>query len=422
MRDTTTVFVAEWVLPVVTPPVRGGWVAVRGGRVVALGALHDLDSALTSVATPDGVRPVRVDLGRVAVLPGLVNAHTHLELSWMRGRVGPDTSMPQWAGRLMSLRAQAGGDDPAAIAPAIAEMYASGTAVVGDVGNTLAARAPLGRGPLAGVSFREVIGFRPDDPVGLAERALEELAASDPPAGVRLSVAAHAPYSVHPEIFARFGQARRDGRARPVAVHLGESAEEVEFLQTGGGAWRAVLEQVGAWNGAWRPPGGSPVDYLARLGFLGPGCLAVHGVQLDLAELRRLAALEVTLVTCPRSNQWTGAGLPPVSWFYESGVRVAVGTDSAASADDLNMFAELAELHRLAPEVPPARLLQSATLDGAEALGLAADYGAIAPGRRAALIAVDLSARGADDVEDQLCSGIGPDAITWLDAASSASG
>ena len=422
MRDTTTVFVAEWVLPVVTPPIRGGWVAVGGGRVVACGVPEALDSALAPPATPGGVRPARVDLGRVAVLPGLVNAHAHLELSWMRGRVGPDTNMPRWAGRLMALRAEAGGDDPSAIAPAIAEMHASGTAAVGDVGNTSAGREALAQGPLAGVSFREVIGFRPTDPVGLAERVLEESSAVVRSAGIRASVAAHAPYSVHPAVFERIGRARREGRVRPVSVHLGESAEEVEFLRNGQGAWRTVLERVGAWNGAWRPPGASPVDYLIGLGFLGPGCLAVHGVQLGLADLQRLASIDVTLVTCPRSNRWTGAGVPPVARFYESGVRVAVGTDSVASVDDLNMFAELSELHRLAPGVPPARLLRSATLDGAEGLGLSAEYGSIEPGKRAALIAIDLSARGSNDVEATLCDGVDPDAITWLDTRSSSSG
>jgi cytosine/adenosine deaminase-related metal-dependent hydrolase len=118
-----------------------------------------------------------------------------------------------------------------------------------------------------------------------------------------------------------------------------------------------------------------------------------HGVQLEAAELARLAAAGATLVTCPRSNQWVGVGPPPVERFYASGVRVAVGTDSLASAPDLNVFSEIAELRRLAPSVPAPRLIESATRAGAEALGFGGELGAIAPGLRSALIAVDVPAR-----------------------------
>ena len=118
-------------------------------------------------------------------------------------------------------------------------------------------------------------------------------------------------------------------------------------------------------------------------------------------------------MTCPRSNMWTGAGTPPIERFYASGVRVAIGTDSLASVVDLNLFAELAAVRRLAPGVPAARILESATLQGADALGFAADYGSIEPGKRADLIAVRIP-RGLEDVEEYLLRGIEPDAIQWL--------
>jgi cytosine/adenosine deaminase-related metal-dependent hydrolase len=118
-------------------------------------------------------------------------------------------------------------------------------------------------------------------------------------------------------------------------------------------------------------------------------------------------------VTCPRSNQWTGAGVPPIDEFYASGVRVAIGTDSLASVPDLNPFAELSAVRRLAPHVPAAMLLSSATRHGAAALGFAADYGTIEPGKLADLIAVRLPDR-VDDVEEYLVGGIEPDQVSWL--------
>jgi len=146
---------------------------------------------------------------------------------------------------------------------------------------------------------------------------------------------------------------------------------------------------------------------------VGRHLLAVHGVQLTDADLARLAAAGATVVTCPRSNRWTGAGTPPIDRFYASGVRVAIGTDSLASVDDLSVFAELAAVRRLGPRVPASRLLDSATRQGAIALGFDADLGSIAPGKRAQLVAVRLPA-GVTDVEEYLVSGVPPEDISWV--------
>ena len=201
---------------------------------------------------------------------------------------------------------------------------------------------------------------------------------------------------------------------KPLSIHLGESAQEIDFLRDGTGEWRGLLEALGAWNPSWVVPGCGPVEYLDRLGMVNRDLLAVHGVQFTDAELSRLAAAGATVVTCPRSNRWTGAGVPPIDRFYASGVRVAIGTDSLASVGDLNLFAEMAEVRRLAPAVPAARILASATLAGAEALGFAAELGSIEPGKRAQLLAVRLPA-DVRDVEEYLLSGIEPGDIRWLD-------
>src|SRR5262249_2166296 len=153
----------------------------------------------------------------------------------------------------------------------------------------------------------------------------------------------------------------------------------------------------------------SPVEYLERIGFLDRRVLAVHGVHFDGDDLGRLRARGVTVVSCPRSNQHVGVGAPPLEAFYAMNVRVAFGTDSLASAPDLNLFSELAEARRLAPRVPARALLESATSRGAAALGFGEDYGTIEAGKRAPLIAVRVSPGRVDDVEEYLLSGIAPD-------------
>jgi cytosine/adenosine deaminase-related metal-dependent hydrolase len=293
-------------------------------------------------------------------------------------------------------------------------MVAAGTAVVGDITNTLVTSDPLVRSPLAGMVFYEIIRSIADDPKRHVDQALDALGQAAHSDRVRASLAAHAPYSVAPSVF-RAIRAAMSRLEPPCSVHLAESAEEVEFIRTGGGPWRSLKEELGAVDRSWKPPGCTPVEYLDRIEFLGPTVVAVHGVQMTDGDLRLLAARRATLVTCPRSNVHTGAGEPPIQRFYESGVRVAVGTDSLASVEDLNVFAELAAMRRIAPRVAASKLIDSATRQGAKALGFGADYGTIETGKRARLIAVDLPA-SCGDVEQYLVSGIQPSQIRWLHA------
>jgi cytosine/adenosine deaminase-related metal-dependent hydrolase len=400
---------AAWIVPIGESPIHNGWLAVDHGRVVALG------SAGKRVLV-DGAR--EVDLGDVAIMPGLVNAHTHLELSYLRDEVPPAPQFVAWIRDVMAARRQrpdpGGAEILDAIERALVEVVASGTAIVGDISNTLVTFAPLARSPLAGVLFYELIRFNAPDPAGLVERAVHDLEALTPTDKLRTSLAAHAPYSVAPLVFREIRRAIDRHPFTPVSVHLSESAEEVEFIRTGGGPWRALLEEIGSWDPAWVAPGGSPVQFLDESGFLDRRVLAVHGVQMSTSDLDRLVAHGATLVTCPRSNGHTGADAPPIEDFYNYGVNVAVGTDSLASAPDLNVFAELATLRALAPSVSAGALLDSATRQGARALGFDADYGTIEPGKVARLLAVAIPPDTAD-VEEYLVSGIEPSQIRWIE-------
>ena len=395
---------AAWVLPIAAAVIRRGWVLASGGRILACGP--------DSQESPSSESPVEtVDHGDAAILPGLVNAHTHLELSWMQGRVPPGDSMPAWAARLMALRRTVNSEPEGPIVDAVRQVRAAGTSLVGDVTNTLAAYDVLADSDLAGAVFRELLGFNTENPSQAVADARGQLDALLPIAWLRPSIVPHAPYSVSPGLFNAIVTAAGN---RPVSIHLGESREEIQFLRDGTGAWRELLGQLGVWNDAWRAPACGPVEYLERMGVVTDRLLAVHCTQMDDAELARLAGARSTIVACPRSNQWTGAGTPPIERFYASGARVAIGTDSLASVQDLNLFAELAAVRRLAPAVPAARLLASATIDGAAALGFAPEFGTIEPGKQADLIAVRVPPAVAD-VEEYLVSGIEPDAIRWLD-------
>jgi cytosine/adenosine deaminase-related metal-dependent hydrolase len=398
---------ARWILPIDAPPIADGWVDFEHGRIVRVGAGPRAGPA--------------EDLGDVAVLPALVNAHTHLELSWLAGRVPPAASMVEWIRRLIRERAHGPTGGPTGaeefVARAATALHASGTALIGDISNTLGAVSALDALGIGGVVFHELLGFNPPDPhtqvrdawarVTAAENRHREsvFESSAPRTDSRcrfsFSVVAHAPYSASPALFTEIA---RSAREAPLSVHLGESPEEIEFLHTGRGPFRELLEQLGVWTEAWQPPACGPVEYLRRLGYLQPGCLVVHGVHLTAKDRAMLRDTNAVLVTCPRSNAWVGAGLPPITRFYDEGLRVAIGTDSLASAASLSMFDELAELRRIAPEVAAGRLLESATRIGAEALGVP-DFGTIRPGQRAVFAVVEVP-RDVTDVEEYLVSGI----------------
>lgn len=403
-------FHADWVLPIVSPPIAHGCVTVADDRVIAVGTASD---PLPPIDVPSGdvLEVQNIRLGRVAIMPGLVNAHTHIELAWMWGKVPPRASFVAWVSDLMALRASATPDGTQAMTDAVVAMEEAGTAAVADISNTLASIEPIAHSRMQAVVFRELIGFGRPDPEAIVAQARAELDRRPPFPRIRLALAPHAPYSVSPGLF-RAIAADVASHGTVTSIHLGETPEELQFLQDGTGPFRDLLDRVRAWNPGWQPPKTGPVDYTAALGAITPRTLVVHGVQFTDPELATLARVGATLVTCPRSNVWVGVGDPPAARFYASGVRIAIGTDSLASASDLNLFNELATLHHLAPQVPAARLLTSATRDGALALGFP-DLGLIAPGASARLLAIDLP-ETVQDVETYLVEGIDPGQITWL--------
>ena len=337
----------------------------------------------------------------------------------MRGRIPDTDDFNGWIRRIIELKNEAQRQTEAvatAIDAAIREARAFGTTIVGDITNTFATSRPLKDHDMAAVVFHELLGFRSEDAASLMQEARARLHTEPASDRVRHTLAPHAPYSVSPALFGLIRSALQHDPFARSSVHLGESAAEIEFLKYGTGPYRTGLERMGKWDASWVFPQSGPVEYLDRMGFLDDRVLVVHGVHFGEAELKRLAAKGSTLVTCPRGNIRTGAGTPPIEDFFESGVRIAVGTDSLASVPDLNVFAELEEMRRLAPALPARLLIESATINGARALGFDADFGTIDSGKRDALIAVQLDGY-VPNAEEYLVSGVEASQISWIPAS-----
>ncbi|MFZ5449042.1 MAG: amidohydrolase family protein [Thermodesulfobacteriota bacterium] len=376
--------VSKWVLPVDQPPIRDGAVVVNGDRIGAVGLASEVLR---------GFKGLICEHGNGAILPGVINCHVHLEFSALAGRVSPQVRWEDWlAATLAAFGELIPAEVEAGVRRALETLRNGGTALVGEVTNTGTSWPFLKDGPLAYHLFYECLGFHLMEQFDLPEAfpffGTPEVA--DTPC---ISAAAHAPYSVSSALFKAVDH-WNTARMAPQMVHLAESRAELDFLTGGNDFFESLLKSRGRWVPDFQPPGVSPPSYLHRLEFLGPRTLAVHGVWLSAADCDLLAATGTWLVLCPRANRYTGAGLPPVPDLLESGVNLALGTDSLAGNWDLNLFGEMLWLRQNFPAYPGDLWLRLGTLNGAQALGREQEFGSLTPGKKAALGFLPLEGKG----------------------------
>jgi cytosine/adenosine deaminase-related metal-dependent hydrolase len=373
------------------PPLDGGWVCLRDGRITALGRRR-----------PSGPT---VDLGDAVIIPGLVNAHTHLEFSDTRSPLDAAGGLPAWIERVVGLR-RARGDDTrveegrvrAAIGAGLAESARAGVTAIGEIATTSPLDAYALPGPRVRV-FREALALA-NPAVQVALHRITSALGSRPAGAALLGISPHAPYSVAAPLGrAVVALARR--HALPVAMHIGESREEAALSAGGAGPFRDLLGRLGAWPLEQTPrllPAADWITLLARA----PRGMVVHGTFLpdDHVAMARLARHRdrLCMAVCPRTTQRLSGRLPPVAAFLAAGLRVAIGTDSRASNPDLSLLAECRVLVD-AGVVQPREALCMATRDGAWALGLERRCGLLAPGRPADLVILRPSAPHADPFE-----------------------
>lgn len=394
---STLVLRARWVMPVATPAIDGGYVAVFNGRIASVGA-----------SRPDGVIE---DLGDVVLMPGLVNAHTHLEFSDLAAPLGrAGTSLPEWIRLVIAERRRSDGDAAHAISAGLAESLAAGVTTVGEIATAPAGAYLASATRPTTVLLQEAIGFsaqRVDSVYADVER---RLMATPTPAGV----SPHAPYTVHPRLVERLvGLAA--ARQAPAAMHMAESQEELDLLATGMGAFRELLEERSMWDSGAIAAGLRPLDYLRMLS-AAPRALVIHGNYLAVDEIEFIAAWRETMsvVYCPRTHAWFGHPPYPLEAMLAAGIRVALGTDSRASNPDLSLLAEMRFAAKQFPSVASETWIRMATSHAADALGLGDQTGALAPGLRADLVALPWS--GGKAVDDVVYGSATPSAV-WVGGA-----
>lgn len=371
----------------------GDGAPVRDAVVVvdARGTVLDFGPADEVLPRSAGCEVLRA---RGLVLPGLVNAHTHLELSALRGRVPGGAGFVPWVEGLIGARTELDAEEEAeAIARAVRDLDAFGTAAVGEITNSLAAVHELARAGIGGCVFHEVFGLALEHvrrrAEGLEAELVERVGAWPTP-DLAYAPAPHTLYTTHLEVVAMLvGEARAKGRR--TSIHLLEHAGERRAIEEGDGPvvdWLEVRARTP--RAAMGMPRETVLDVARRAGALAPDVLLVHLTEARPDELARIAEARAPVVLCPRSNLFIGAKLPPLLAALAAGVEPALGTDSLASNTSLDVLAEVRALRDRFPSVAPARLLAMATWNGARALGRE-DLGRVAKGARPGLLHVDVA-------------------------------
>jgi len=373
---------AAWVLPIDRAPIADGAVLLGpDGRISAVGP----DAV---VPAPPGVE--EAEFPSSALIPGLVNTHTHLELTGLEDQI-TEPDFPSWIRRVIALKAERSpADFLAAAKQGIRDGWSQGVTTVADTGDSGAALRALHELGGGGIAYQEVFGPHPDQApeqiAGLTNR-LESLA---PLAGsrIRLGVSPHAPYSVSGPLYAGVAQLARE-RGYPIAVHIAESVAESDLLGSASGGFAE------AWRGRGIPlptlPGRTPLVWLEQHGVLGPTTLCIHVVQANTKDLALLASRGAAIAHCPRSNARHGHGVAPLRSMLDLGIRVGIGTDSVASVAPCDLLAEGRAASALA-RLQPEGVLRLCTLEGARSLDLANEIGSLTPGKWGDLVAFRLPA------------------------------
>jgi aminodeoxyfutalosine deaminase len=386
-------FRARYIFPMDSPPIRDGLVAIDHDRIIAVGPAD-------SPALSDFVSGAR-NLADVAILPGLINPHTHLEFSDLSEPLGtPGMAFPDWIRLVVANRRARSTRDLDPIARGLAESTRSGVTTIGEIASTPWQRAV----PLEITQFCEFIALRLGDDQRYqtaihAVSGRESISWSDE---FRPGISPHAPYTVRPELIFQAAQVSSQ-RHIPLALHLAESREELELLHGGAGPLVQLLQDFGQWDPAVIPRFSNPLDYLQIMAEA-ERALVIHGNYLNDAEIGFLAShgQHMSVVYCPRTHAYFGHDSYPLARMLAAGVNVSIGTDSRASSPDLSPLNEIRFAASTHPSVRPLSLVWMITAGAASVLGRDHEIGTISPGKFADLTMTTLPPNDAADAYELL--------------------
>lgn len=378
--------------------------AVKGDTIIGIGNEKDLKGLDHG--------PI-IDHGDVAILPALVNAHTHLELSCLEKRIKTGVNFMDWLRSLLAEIDKLDEEDfNHGIVRGLKKSYENGTGLLADISNTGRSVDYLKKVFIKSVVFLEALGFNSKTLPLYLERLKSNYNRLKNCKHPRVGLAAHSPYTVSPELLKRI-QALSINGFPMLSIHVAESRYESDFLMGKGPIYDLLTERK-FWNGDWFPPKKSPVQYLDDLGLLTPRTLCIHLVQISNSDIETLSRRRSKICLCPRSNHKLRVGSPPVEKLLRAGLQIALGTDSLASNDDLSVLKEMAAIKGIAPSIPPGEIIRMGTINGATALNMEERLGSIDEGKEGLLISVPVSSSSPEKLyEEIVCEGYRKE-LKWI--------
>ncbi len=348
--------------------MRNAALIVEQGKITALLPIHELNGLSKQLRIYDFPTGI--------IVPAWVNAHCHLELSYLKNKSFPQKNFFDWVRQLLTYRSES--VDLQTIHQSawqqMQHMRSKGTALVADITNGPLLR-PLPNEPLKRMVFFEILGFLPEK----ADSILKEAMGKKQRENVQAILTPHAPYSTSAPLMQKIAA------TEPLlSIHLAESKEEFDFFTRGSAILKNFLKERQAWPNNWQTPYLTPVQYLKKLNLLNSRTLIVHGVQVTKDDLPILKNSGAHVCLCARSNAYLNVGLPPVAQYLEHHIPLCIGTDSLASNSSLDLNEEISYLwERFNAILEPGELIKMATLNGARALNRQAQFGTLSMGKKA---------------------------------------
>ncbi len=395
---------------------RAGWVMSRPDHIIENGYVRIENGMIAEVAAvpyPNDSKFSIIDHGDGVLMPGLFNAHLHLELSALKGKIAFKEGFRSWVRQLLKQRENTGEKTLRQNAEkALKTMIDSGTLFGAEI-STLGITADIVKNStLKGIWFKELLGsadsmdsFSPENFLNANDSGDSEIFSGSNKDPVfkdfYLSLAGHAPHTSSPLLLKKIKKILTL-KNLAFSIHCAESDDESEFLKHAKGPWADFLKERNIDFSSWPIPAASPVEYLFKLGLLDPFTILVHLLNINEKDFEIIADSGAKPVLCPRSNMNLHAKLPDIPKFLKMGLKPALGTDSLASCDSLSMFDEMAFVAEHFPDIAPGDIIEMSTINGAYALGMEKIAGSLEKGKTAGFIYLPLKAPNKEDLLEEI--------------------
>ncbi len=387
--DTITLK-ARYVMPSPGELIEGGRVVVHGTGIIDVGSLQTCNA-----------RGEEIDFGTAVIIPGLINAHTHLELTELEGKIPPPKSFAHWLRHIVAYRREEPDRDLShAVERGVQLSLEAGTTMVADISTTNHSFGTLPRLPIRKRVFKEVMALDPDIVASVLEEAIRILSEFPRDGLGYVGLSPHAPYSACEKLYRGCTLFSR-GHDMLLTTHISETEDEVEFLSRGTGSLATMLKAYGMLEG-WKPPALSPIAYLKSIGVFQCPWLLAHCNYPSDEDVHIIKESGSSVVYCPRSHHYFGHKRHPFPRLLKEGINVALGTDSLASNHSLSILDEMRFVVASYGEVNPQDVMVMATVGGARALGVGDRVGRISSGFEADLAIIELPEDGGGPVLDQI--------------------